>query len=219
LRAAAPVLGRMIDRAALEALGIGIGSSPDGPEALGKDTARETVGIGMTEVVGRRVTAAVVVLGTVGAAAAVVHVVGRHCSTCEVVGVASTVKGVGVTVDDWGCSRWMVDLAPVDRTGHSWLAHRLQAEKGSSHCRRHRSTVVVGTDSHSVCCTDSCCSRDAWGSSHSRRVGYSTVAGSMAVGSTVADMVVGTVVDMGVSDTVCRAACRCCLVSNKVLDK
>jgi len=231
-RTAAAALGRMVGRAALGALGIGIGSSPVGPETLGKDTARETVGTGMTEVVGRRTTAVMIVgLSTVvGAAvagiAAAVLVVGRHCGSCEVVGVvASTVKSIVVTADyDWGCSRCLVDLVNFDRTGHSyWLAHRFRFH---SHCRRSRSRrkVVFGTGSHTVCCTDNCCSRDALGSSHSRRIGHSTVAGSTVVGSTVAgstvvgSTAVGTVVDMGVADTVDRAEGRCCLKGNKVCD-
>jgi len=224
---AAAGLGRMVGRTTgLGALGIGTGSTLAVPGALGKDIVQEPVGIGMTEVVGRvRRATAVPVVGT-AAAAAVVVVVGCPYSTSGVVGVGSTGKGVVVvTVDYWGCSSWMVDLAPVDRTGQPWLAHKLQARKGNSHCHRTRSKVVFGSsDSRSVCCcTDNYCSRDALGSNHSR-VGLDTkgtVVGKVV--DTVVDKVGGTVVGMGVDrgvvDTVDRAeGSRCCLLDNKVCD-
>lgn len=195
-------------------LGTGIESTPAaGPEALGKDTVRGAVDIaGMTEAgVGCRATAGVgtavaVVVGTVAVA------VGRHCSTCAVVGAGSTVKSIVVTVDYWECSRRMADLVPVDRTGHPWLAHKCQARKGSNHSRsrrsrRSRSKVVVGKNSHSVCCTDNYCSRDVLGSNHSRTVGLDTgTVVDMVVVDMAADMAVGRAVGRAAGRAVGRAA-------------
>jgi len=237
--AVAAALGRMVavGTTVLGGLGtrIGVGSTPAAPEDLGKGTAQEAVDIGIAEGVGRRRVLAVVEVGTVVAAAGTVvaaagtaAVVGRHCSRSAVVGVESTAKGVVVVpVDCWRCSRWRVDLALADyRTGHPWPAHKFQAR--NSHYRQHRSKVVFGTGSHSVCCcTDNCCSRDVLGSNH-RTVDLDT---GTAVGTVVGKavgMVVGTVVDMGVDmvvdkggvDTGDRMAegSRCCLLGNKACD-